>query len=127
MKKFLIFLISFLFSGIALAETSKLQPFGNQCQIVFVIEEVGYFDQKWKAQDFCNKIHGDYRFQNRCFVRQLGSNFWEGNFTHRGVFTGDRFDSIFDQYQRYIWVNDIFQRDSFNHRSRIFNCPRNGY
>ena len=124
--KYLLILCAFLYSGIALAN-NDIKPLGNQCQIVFVIDEIGYFDQKWKADQFCQQVQSGHGFNNRCFVRQLDRNFWEGNFTHRGVFTGDKFDSIFDQYQRYIWDNDIFQRDSFNHRARIFNCLRDPY
>lgn len=98
----------------------------TQCELAFILEEVAFFDTKWAADDWCRKVHSTYKYSARCFVRQHSANFYEANFTHRGVFRGGRFSEIFGQYQSYIGSRKLYNR-AFDHKFRFFNCSSRSY
>ena len=112
------------FRGQAPSDPRDLQPLEElgdaQCQVVFEIEQIVFFDRKSLAQDFCKGIRSNYRFENSCFVRGHGDLF-EANFRHRGGFGGSRFGDVFDRFGQFVNSRRLYH-DNFIGRHRFFNC-----
>lgn len=109
--------------GIILGEPDLKTVPNGLCSVQFLVQLNGNFRNyrsRNEANKFCNDIHKRTRFQNLCFVRGFGDNFFETNFRLIGSATRRTYHDSFGI------INDFFRDNGFHHHHFSFSFLQGG-